>query len=468
MLYKKVLNQKGLNGIGEFAIWCLGCLLVVNTLSGNLDLNRLVGTTAFPRVSVGVLSLFLSLPIIAIANADNKPTFDKCIFSAALAGLLFYAGVLIRAGLDTKSYQYSDLYIKAIYLMLSILALAWACAKWKEAFVYIFAVVCVCMASIWASIWMFRCHEVGCSQEAISFGSAFTFYRIQLIGFFCALYLWSNSQSNSKGLLWLSLSVLLVIACLGSLSKAAWLASTAAIFFYAIVQFIWYSPKQALVVISLFIAGGFVSYKNIGYAIEQRVEHVAKGTGHTSQNMKLLGNDMSKAAIMSLNAINGNKKQLESLPPESRYALEDFLQHHVVITDLSYRLRLIKTGLEGGAVAPLYGNGFESFRYEGVNLYTKETEIYRYPHNILIDVFYTSGVVGVLWFIFCIVLSLCAVLRKRDNVAKSIPFLSAAVGVFTGALFAGDIWDFSLFWILLIVATASLSNSVVEIRHNRK
>lgn len=439
----------------ELPIWLAAFLLCTGALGGNFDLSRLVNIPGFPSVHIATSSTILAFPLLLTSRYSNI-NLDKRILVTAGIALFFYIAVAFRTPQLFGHGEYNPLAYKILMVCSYFILLAWACLKWKTNFVYKFSIACVVFSAIWACGWMFRCYRATCFQDAIPYGTAYSFYRVELLGFFSAIYIWSKSSGRVQIIMWLALSILLMFACLSSLSKAAWIACLIAVITYCFVQLVWFSSRAAAICAVLFSISVLLSYLNIGNALSQRIEQVSSGTGHSSMRMELLGDTSSRSAIMALNAINGNLEQLKSLPIESQYALKDFSQNHIILPDLSYRLRLIRAALQSGSEKPWFGNGFFTFRYDGVNIYSKELEVYYYPHNIFAEVYYSAGIFGILFFCSSIFLGYVVVLRGREMVINSMPFLSMSIGILSGSFFGGDIMDFSLFWSTLVIASAAL------------
>jgi len=128
----------------------------------------------------------------------------------------------------------------------------------------------------------------------------------------------------------------------------------------------------------------------------------------------------------------------------------------LLIIDHSDRLRLAFHALESFKKNWLYGSGFGNFRVSYVNAYSGELGIYRYPHNIALEIAAATGILGLsLW---CGALFLFQVfVAQRLSVYPGLLFLSGYMNfVLLTALFFGDIYDFRMYWLVgLIIIVAA-------------
>ena len=127
------------------------------------------------------------------------------------------------------------------------------------------------------------------------------------------------------------------------------------------------------------------------------------------------------------------------------------LQFHVFVPDYSFRIRLLTHGLRGISKAPWFGNGFGSFHAVAINLYTKEPEPYSHPHNIVVELLYSVGIIGTLFVFAVLAILLWDILRTREDILSGLPILMFVVSIAIGSIFGGDYMDFRLVWYGLLL-----------------
>lgn len=127
------------------------------------------------------------------------------------------------------------------------------------------------------------------------------------------------------------------------------------------------------------------------------------------------------------------------------------LQFHVFLPDYSFRIRLLIHGLRGFTQAPWFGNGFGSFHAVATNLYTKQPEPYFHPHNIIVELLFSIGIVGTVAISLILAALLWEILRTHSSIYYSLPLLSFAAAIIVGAVFGGDYLDFRLVWYGLVI-----------------
>jgi O-antigen ligase len=106
------------------------------------------------------------------------------------------------------------------------------------------------------------------------------------------------------------------------------------------------------------------------------------------------------------------------------------------------------------------GNGFGHFHAVAVNLYTKNTDHYFYPHNILIEILYAVGILGALFVGAVLLVLVWEVLRSKDKIQPCSPIFAFVVSIGVGSLFGGDYLDFRLVWLGLLLCIMLCENTV--------
>lgn len=351
---------------------------------------------------------------------------------------------------------------------------------WGMRFVHGLAWVAVFFATIMV-FWMFVASFMAPSTDPERpFATTFTFYRIQLFGGFAALFLLFEQQRwSSRAILALVASICFASAYL-SLSKAALLAGTGGLLLLAAISVIWFQKSRAAVAVGVGLAATAIFVWVSGNMFVARVSEGLLGSGYTMSTESVV---RSYAEVAAGKPDKSNKlsvkppigdAQWRAFEAQRRFAAlvactagqyacaadvlpweqdlaNAMLQFHVFVPDYSFRIRLLTHGLRGISKAPWFGNGFGSFHAVAINLYTKEPEPYSHPHNIVVELLYSVGIIGTLFVFAVLAILLWDILRTREDILSGLPILMFVVSIAIGSIFGGDYMDFRLVWYGLLL-----------------
>lgn len=307
--------------------------------------------------------------------------------------------------------------------------------------------------------------------------STYTAYRIAIFGAFSAIYLiWNSEKPLIISILWGGAAILCLFLSYATLSKAAVASGVLSL---AILSFIYLSLKKykaALACITLnalsfviFISlsgASFINRIEVGLVkpvvpvdemikteIEKQREKEGVDKKAVSTELHTIDTPSTQWIEDFVSYFNCRSKSTYCETPENYSAKiisDNLLLHHVYISDYSFRIRLLLSGLSGFLEEPIFGQGFGKFEAKTVNRYDGTIETYYYPHNIVVELLYSSGIVGTLLFFAVFVISALIYIRK-EPATDSIPVLALFCALFIGALFGGDYTDFKLNWICLLI-----------------
>jgi hypothetical protein len=327
-------------------------------------------------------------------------------------------------------------------------------------------------------------------------GTTFSFYRIQILGGFAALMIYFRlSKKRGLKVALVFCSVLCFSGAFLTLSKAALLAGTAGLLLLAAIYVTWFDKVKALIVLMVFASaiGLFIMVSGSGFA--SRVSEGMLGTGYALNVQSISPPSKEEVLVSSVGAFRyepclgmrlddcKNQLALAEFAAQRRLAevlactaggyacgfrverweqeiVDTMLQFRVYIPDFSFRIRLLIHGLSGITNAPWMGNGFGHFHAVAVNLYTKNTDHYFYPHNILIEILYAVGILGALFVGAVLLVLVWEVLRSKDKIQPCSPIFAFVVSIGVGSLFGGDYLDFRLVWLGLLLCIMLCENTV--------
>jgi O-antigen ligase len=113
---------------------------------------------------------------------------------------------------------------------------------------------------------------------------------------------------------------------------------------------------------------------------------------------------------------------------------------------------------------PIWGVGWGNFEHFG-RLYSNADSpmvIYRHPHNIALEFAAQGGIVGAILLFVAILISSCLIRRAITRDLRLLFLSGACLFLAVGTLFAGDLFDFRLYWfavLLVVMGSSSLPAS---------
>ncbi len=304
------------------------------------------------------------------------------------------------------------------------------------------------------------------------FGGPITFYRIEFLAFGAALYLSERSSSLAGKVLHLVVAGACFFSTLASLSKAAFASAVVSVLFMCL----WLAVQKqyrtmfsvvgvVAVVIALFYGVDFGQTLAARFA-ESKIEVFSKDRQVDSSAVLL---DVYAPDLRFETLSPDKQRKLEEIWPvysglgaphyqKDPSAFLRFLSRVVIIGDTSSRIQMLMLVLKDARSSFWFGRGMGSFRFAGVNTATKEIEIYRYPHNILLELLFCTGIIGLA--LFGIVVFTTAVLVGQTALSRpGVIFLAGyLLFIFLTATLAGDYYDFRTFWFVSLACLFSLTS----------
>ena len=144
------------------------------------------------------------------------------------------------------------------------------------------------------------------------------------------------------------------------------------------------------------------------------------------------------------------------LEPKEIWALQQrFISDIFVQDQFSGRPELFNEGLSIAFGHPLAGGGLDSFY-----AWFGRSEDLGYPHNLLVDVAATGGLIGLGLFIAVVVAFVRDGRPWRSMPADQMALIAAALYVAVASMFSGDIYDSRFVWIFVAMA---MNNSAASL-----
>lgn len=133
------------------------------------------------------------------------------------------------------------------------------------------------------------------------------------------------------------------------------------------------------------------------------------------------------------------------------------LSNEITINDASQRIRLWLHAYDMTKQSLLSGTGVGSYSIELMNSDENGYDVYRYPHNVTMEIAYSTGLAGLAVYFAALFVFMVSL---HQRVIASPPVAAVAAGVVFVLLtshISGDFYDMRFFWLLLIPSWVSQS-----------
>jgi hypothetical protein len=140
---------------------------------------------------------------------------------------------------------------------------------------------------------------------------------------------------------------------------------------------------------------------------------------------------------------------------ESRMTAAEFVGHEVpkeawrcLFVDKTIRLRLYLEALQQFITSPLLGTGFGSYE---VNTREFDFHRYTYPHNILLEILGSAGMIVFVLFCGTLVNSFWAACKASSTHPETIAAVVFLPTILAAGMFGGDIYDFRFYFVAALL-----------------
>jgi hypothetical protein len=352
------------------------------------------------------------------------------------------------------------------------------------------------------------------------FDGKITFYRIEYFSFCAAMFLAARSENKWTKLSHYVLACICLYAAMATLSKASLIGVFVA---FSFMWFYWlvisnYKSIIMLTVITL-VTGSVYYYANgdkmymrfaKGFSVDRGVDAISNsgvdlitglekslnqenasiedgirlkiGIGLNKDQIRLLNDSIisrfSDTTTFSDYPAEDQIRMIalweifrESGVPDYRNDFSEYLRWMsslAIVVDGSSRLRMAQSALSDFKQNILYGSGVYNYTYWSLNSSATGTEVYKYPHNIVLEVAASMGLVGLILFGGAIISSMVFITKELINYPNAIYLITYLVFFMVTSLFSGDLYDFRIFWIgVLFILTKDdrIEESEIKVTH---
>jgi hypothetical protein len=410
-------------------------LLALSILSGRIALSRIIPVNSeLGSVEVANCLLFGALFIASglLFLGQLKVRFSARPTIILIALLFFFISIVT---IDALAYRSSDIpllqEVGRIFLTVAGVSLFLDGARRFNQFLGILIVVGLTITLGDLAGWRLQRLQLitGLSTSRIN---------LFVLGAAATLYI------STRRVLWLPAILIAVFALLSGSMKISMLSGVTSAF---------------IVVVVLLAAYRFVDTARISIAVLAGITFSIL-TGD-------IDNTLSRVEVVNM-AAGANSMPLANADPEAvamcagtqdpLYCVTPF----VVMGDSTERLRLFSHAITLIKTAPLLGPGPDTFK---LSLWYKaggktSLNVYVYPHNLLLDIGVTHGIVGVACLLVLLAICLIVILSTFANSLASVGLLAAAASVLVAALTGGDFYDSRYIYICAMLAALGSFDSV--------
>ncbi|WP_027519047.1 O-antigen ligase [Bradyrhizobium sp. WSM1417] len=459
----KLLERRDLLGAFAFA---------VAAISGKLSATRFMGEVFPPwllevRLWTTIVAVILLLPFARLIDWNRWNSFSFCGVFVLIVYLILRAPF---GAADLTARKVVDLIYLIILCYLAVIVASDA-ARYK-----------ICGATVLivsGALFLLALTGVAANPELNGLGWAavggpLTFYRLEFLGFSCALWMILHNKCHlAFGSMLLGV---FLFATLASLSKAAYGAAAIAILVLTaglIAQRNWRTLTM-LVTISIFVFLGWHEFLASKFYMRANTAFASQQTAPTESDLAqiekryqlVVPSNKTKSALHEPGITESEKGAAAghflapgfSFSTEFRWCVLDDQNggekarvtcHERTLIDQSQRLFFLFKALEQPT---LFGHGIANFRVLALNPGAGyRLEQYNYPHNIILELLYDSGIVGVGLLVVALVFALAGFFRFVGREPALLAIGGFGLFMFISALAGGDFYDFRLFWLVALM-----------------
>lgn len=437
-------------------------MLALSILVGKLRLPLgPLGIESSPILDVRLLALILTIALLA----PSIRQFDyRRLLTPALWALMAFVAYMVGRSFLSPSETGLGKQLDMIYLAAQAVMTCFVMARASTRVAFGLAIVAFAAAYLFANLADKAIHFTGPAQNVGlgwgPIGTAVTFNRLMFLGA-CVSFIFAFSPTRWRWA-FLILGALFLYGGLASLQKAAaafYMVSLAIAFGVMAASKAWRMAVLTGVAVAA-AAVAFVATSGGDFAsrVEQAVsdKQVVGATMATPLEVEPsdLGEDFRQLPQHGITHEVATQPTQFSVQTDycifqrnpEKDALEIACRDRMVV-DRTSRPVLFLEAFRGFSSAPVFGNGMGNYEVFLINEEHLRPDRYYYPHNLLLEVAFEGGVVGVA----LLGISLLAGWYLAAKTTKPLP-VSAFGWAFIAfmlcsSMFAGDIYDTRLLWL---------------------
>lgn len=480
-------------------IWSVAILIYISIFAGKFTFARFLyeesshggwGEIRLWALLLATVVIFFQVSILYVKR--KKLSFSTDISIVALSIIIVQVGLILHAIWRGNPNQLMLVVWELLSLSAACLLIVFGVALYGSRLVKAILLTGMAVALFFASLAL-----IGVGNQNLygpgwaPLGTPISFYRLEFFGAFGGLYMLQSATRMRVKILFFCVACCCLVAAFCSLSKAALVAVIITLTMVSAIYIIWFRPIKGVLIFAALVMSFAIFIPFKGVVIKARVSEGILAQGYVVQFNDVLQNQIklaladkaidydspaldqreespkkniehdirlqleSQARILNLmmcSAKLGSGCEIAPTKAEAVF-LDAFKSTSVILPDLSFRIRLAAEGLYGVSQSIWFGNGIGNYKLIASNLYTRMPEIYTYPHNLPIELLHTVGVVGTAFIVFMIFVIIWAVFHRGSAVASALPIVGFSMAITICSFFAGDYFDFRLFWVGMLMAS---------------
>lgn len=413
-------------------------MLVISVLAGRITLSRILPVNdALGRIEVAEYLLFAALLIAGglVVAGQIRIRFSARTIIVLSAVLFFLLSVI---GIDAFAHRSVDmLLLDEIGRVLLTVAALFLFLNSDHRFNQILAIIVAVGLTITVGDF------VGWRLQRLQLITGLSTSRINLfvLGAAITLYIGTNRA------IWLAAILISIFTLFSGSMKISMVAAAAA---------------TCILVFTLLSAYRFLDTAKISSAILAGIvlSVITGDINNTLSRVEVVNLAASSAMISSIATADIDPEAAAKCQGTQAplYCMNPFL----IISDSTERLRLFAHAITLIKTAPLLGSGPNAFQ---LSLWYKTSDqsslnVYVYPHNLLLDIGVTHGLVGMACLLILLSVCLVIILSTFAETLASVGLLVAAASSFVAALTGGDFYDSRYIYICAMLAAFGAFKSV--------
>lgn len=465
--------------------------LFLTIFTGNFSFDRLVSLN-FPYINSFPFVLqfqlwfaIITYLLVILQYQKTKKDFGKCHADAYKYTVsLFIFNIILIVNILMFGGEQSDHYLFSIVYIVVVSPLCILCFLEKRNIVYLLYI------SEFVSIILFLLCIFGFNSfehETASWspiGTSFSTARLFALSFISGLFLYQEKKPiiSKINIFHCIVSYISAFSLFMTFSKAAALSIFITTIFFAILYSITKKYFRICIILSIvFLA--FSSFSWIGgwLILKSRFNAVMIEEVQMSETQDISGLldkifDLYKKDTLRFEDFSAKQKKYIEVRCDFEMSLSKYpsetqaikgclraLNRSVELSDQSDRIKLYLTAFNNFAKSEhKFGIGLASFKVQSIDMYNHEIIEYYYPHNIFLEIASGTGVFGlsvfllVLFYISVIVIRIILLEVYRGNY-EAVYLIGYLVFIVSTAFYAGNYYDFRIFWFISLVVAATYS-----------
>jgi len=319
-----------------------------------------------------------------------------------------------------------------------------------------------------------------------------TFNRIQFLSFVVILCVLgaSTPRADRRFLGICALASVFLFGVLGSLQKAPIAGAGCALTAIAAYLLVKRDYVQAAVVLGVTLVAILLAVQVFGVYIQGRLESTVKLSATAGREpvvrLAQVGGTADTKVVVDVPAVPGGSIgagegsfatvklrycYFKSATLRERAPGTPVICYERLMVDGTGRIALAAEAIRGIASHPILGQGLGSYRVMFIHPENHRlSDVYTYPHNLLLEIAFEGGIVGLV--LLLVAAGMLGVAAARASVLDRyrVPLLGFAVYMAVTTMFSGDFYDSRLLWLAPIVIlfwTTFEGDSTIEYTHGK-